>query len=103
MGDPSLVRAVLDDFETAPVSDKTKALFRLIAKIAHDSTSIRQEDIDQAHIQGLVDEELYDAITVVSLFQFYNCWIDATGVHDMPADAYEIMGKRMAESGYARK
>jgi hypothetical protein len=44
---------------------------------------------------------LYDAITVCALFQFYNSWIDATGVSDMPGFAYEMSGKRLAEAGYA--
>jgi hypothetical protein len=44
---------------------------------------------------------LYDAITVCALFQFYNTWIDATGVSDMPAFAYDMSGKRLAEFGYA--
>jgi len=39
---------------------------------------------------------------VCALFRFYNAWIDATGVHDMPAAAYAMSGKRMAASGYAR-
>ncbi|MEK7468581.1 MAG: hypothetical protein AAB074_14320 [Planctomycetota bacterium] len=37
---------------------------------------------------------------MVSLFKFYNTWIDSTGVHDLPAIAYGMLGKRMAEKGY---
>ena len=66
-----------------------------------DSTSITQEDADAAREAGWSDEALYDAITVCSLFQFYNNWIDATGVADMPAFAYEMSGKRLATRGYA--
>jgi hypothetical protein len=35
------------------------------------------------------------------LFQFYNTWIDATGVSDMSPAGYEMSGKRLAEKGYA--
>jgi hypothetical protein len=35
------------------------------------------------------------------LFQFYNTWIDATGVSDMLPFAYERQAKRLAELGYA--
>lgn len=97
----ALVKAVLDDYTTAPLSEKERALFVLIDKIVSDSSQIRQEDIDIALSAGLNDEELYVAITVVSLFQFYNCWIDSTGVHDLPAAAYNVMGQRMASGGYA--
>jgi hypothetical protein len=60
-----------------------------------------QADIDAAKAAGWSDAALYDAITVCSLFQFYNTWIDATGVHDLPAAVYDTMGERMARNGYA--
>ncbi len=66
-----------------------------------DSTSIDQDDVDRARKAGWSDEALYDAITVCSLFQFYNNWVDATGVGDMPAMAYEMSGHRLATQGYA--
>jgi hypothetical protein len=69
--------------------------------MVHDSTSITQEDADAARGAGWSDEALYDAITVCSLFQFYNNWIDATGVADMPALGYEMSGRRLATQGYA--
>jgi alkylhydroperoxidase family enzyme len=94
------VQAVLDDYTTAPISDQEKALFALITKIVHQSNQIRQADIDAAKAAGWSDEALYDAITVCSLFQFYNTWIDATGVHDMPAFAYDRSGQRLATAGY---
>lgn len=48
---------------------------------------------------GWSEEALYDAITVCALFNFYNKWIDATGVSDMPA-AYAVSGERLATFGY---
>jgi len=39
-------------------------------------------------------------IPVCALFNFYNRWIDATGVHEMPAEAHRMGGKRLAEHGY---
>lgn len=69
--------------------------------MVHDSTTIGQGDVDVARKAGWSDEALYDAITVCSLFQFYNNWIDATGVGDMPAFAYQMSGQRLATQGYA--
>jgi hypothetical protein len=94
------VQAVLDDYTTAPISPKERALFALIAKIVEDSTTIRHADLDAARAAGWSDDALYDAITVCALFQFYNTWIDATGVSDMPAFAYDMSGKRLATMGY---
>jgi hypothetical protein len=71
--------------------------------MVHDSTTIGQADVDVARKAGWSDEALYDAITVCSLFQFYNNWIDATGVADMPAIGYQMSGQRLATQGYARE
>jgi alkylhydroperoxidase family enzyme len=97
------VQAVLDDYRTSPLDDRDKALFALIDKMNRQSNQIRQGDIDAVTAAGWTDEAIYDAITVCALFRFYNAWIDATGVHDMPAPAYEMSGKRMAAQGYSRR
>ena len=92
---------MLSDLESAPVSEKDRALYRFVKKMVHDSLSIGDTDAETVRAAGWTDEALYDAITVVSLFQFYNNWIDATGVGDMPAMAYEMSGQRLATQGYA--
>ena len=84
----------------ASISEKDRALYSFIRKMVADSTSIGQADVDRALNAGWSDEALYDAITVCSLFQFYNTWVDATGVGDMPAMAYEMSGHRLATVGY---
>jgi uncharacterized peroxidase-related enzyme len=101
LGNKALVQAVLDDYRTAPFSDAEKTLFAFVEKMNAQSNQIRQDDIDAVKAAGWTDEAVYDAITVCALFRFYNAWIDATGVHDMPAAAYEMSGKRMVP-GYIR-
>ena len=79
-----------------------KALFAFIEKMNAQSNQIRREDIDRLKAAGWSEEAVYDAITVCALFKFYNAWIDATGVHDLPAASYEMSGRRMAAEGYVR-
>ncbi|HEX8092001.1 MAG TPA: peroxidase [Blastocatellia bacterium] len=98
--DRELVQAVLEDFRASSLSDKDKALFAFVEKVNRTSNQIKQEDVDEAKRAGWTDEALYDAISVCALFNFYNRWIDATGVHDMPSSAYELSGKRLKEHGY---
>jgi len=93
---------VLEDYRTAPVDDRQKALFAFIEKMNQQSNQIRRDDLDRLKAAGWSEEAIYDAITVCALFRFYNAWIDATGVHDLPAAAYEMSGKRMAAEGYVR-
>ena len=102
LGNRALVDAVLEDYRTAPIDDREKALFGFIEKMNEQSNQIRRDDIDSLKQAGWTEEAIYDAITVCALFRFYNAWIDATGVHSLPAAAYALSGKRMAEQGYIR-
>lgn len=102
MGDRDLVQAVLNDLTTAPLSEKDRALYAFVKKVNADSVATAQEDIDNLRKVGWTDEAIYDAITVCALFNFYNVWIDATGVSDMPAIGYEMSGHRLATEGYSR-
>ena len=67
-----------------------------------DSPSITEADLEQARAAGWTDEALYFAITVCALFNFYNRWIDATGVHALSDEAHRQGGKRSAQHGYVR-
>jgi hypothetical protein len=93
---------VLTDYRTAPITDRDRALFAFLDKMNAASNRLTHADLDAARQAGWSDEELYDAITVCALFNFYNKWIDATGVADMPAAAYDASGERLAGQGYAR-
>ena len=93
--------AVLRDYRTTPIPDRDKALFAFLSKVNHASNQITPDDVQQVKAAGWTDDVLYDAVTVCALFNFYNVWIDATGVHDMPAMAYEMSGQRMAARGYS--
>ncbi len=94
------MQAVLEDYTTAPISDKDKALWAFIEKVNRASNQTTPEDIERMKAAGWSEEAIYDAITVCALFNFYNTWIDATGVHDMPAAAYDASGVRLATKGY---
>ena len=93
---------MLEDYRTAPIDDREKALFAFIDKMNAQSNRIRRDDIEELKRAGWSEDAIYDAITVCALFRFYNAWIDATGVHDMPAAAYALSGRRLAEQGYSR-
>ena len=91
---------MLADFRTAPIPDADKALFALLEKVVEASNEVTRADVDAVRDAGWSEEAIYDAITVCALFQFYTTWVDATGVHDMPAAAYEASGERLATVGY---
>jgi hypothetical protein len=93
---------VLHDLETSALDEKHKALFRFVEKVNHDSPRITADDMIPLHNAGWDDEAIYFAITVCALFNFYNRWIDASGVHALSDEAHAIGGKRTALHGYVR-
>jgi alkylhydroperoxidase family enzyme len=97
-----LVDSVLADVETSTLDERHKALFRFVDKVNHESPTMTPADLDVARAAGWTDEALYFAITVCALFNFYNRWIDATGVHALSEEAHRQGGKRSAAHGYVR-
>ncbi|HEX8984945.1 MAG TPA: hypothetical protein VF767_05935 [Bryobacteraceae bacterium] len=102
MGSAELVEAVLRDVDTAPLPDAERDLFRFVDKVNRDSPHIVPADIETLHAAGWGDEAIYYAITVCALFNFYNRWIDASGVHALSDEAHRQGGKRSAAAGYTR-
>jgi hypothetical protein len=84
------------------LSDREKSLFRFVRKVNENSVSIQPADIEALHSVGYTDEAIYYAITVCALFNFYNRWIDASGVHPMSDEAHRMGAKRSAVHGYSR-
>ncbi len=103
LGDEDLVRGVVDDLESSRLPENEKVLFRFVDKVNHHSPEITEADMIPLHAAGWTDEAIYFAITVCALFNFYNRWIDASGVHALSDEAHRQGGKRSAIHGYVRK
>jgi alkylhydroperoxidase family enzyme len=98
-----LVWSVLRDLESSPLPEKEKALLRFVSKVNLDSPNISPADMQPLYEAGWTDDAIYYAITVCALFNFYNRWIDASGVHALSEEAHREGGKRSALHGYVRK
>ena len=97
------VAGVIRDLETSALREKEKALFRFVDRVNHHSPQITPEDMRPLYAVGWDDEAIYYAITVCALFNFYNRWIDASGVHALSDETHRQGGKRSANVGYVRK
>ena len=93
---------MLAGVESSRLDEPHKALFRFIDKINHASPSITVQDLDVVRGAGWSDEALYFAVTACALFNFYNRWIDATGVHALSHAAHREGARRSAVHGYVR-
>lgn len=100
LGSEELVWGVLKDLENSALPEKEKALFRFVTKVNRQSPAITAADMQPLYEAGWSDEAIYFAITVCALFNFYNRWIDASGVHALSDEAHRQGGKRTAVHGY---
>ena len=103
MGSEELVRGVLENLETSALPENEKALLRFVARVNRESPSITPDDMQPLYAAGWDDRAIYFAITVCALFNFYNRWIDASGVHALSDEAHREGGRRTKAHGYARK
>jgi alkylhydroperoxidase family enzyme len=99
----SVVESVLRDLESSRLPEKEKALLRFVDLVNHESPRITAADMQPLYAAGWTDEAIYYAITVCALFNFYNRWIDASGVHPLSDETHRQGGTRSANTGYVRK
>ncbi|MEX2304429.1 MAG: peroxidase-related enzyme [Bryobacterales bacterium] len=99
--DRPLVEAVVADYRGAPLQDSEKKLLAYLEKLTLAPATTSAEDVQQLRDIGWSDEAVYDAVTVCAMFNFYNRWVEGSGVQDMPQQGYEASGERIARQGYA--
>jgi alkylhydroperoxidase family enzyme len=85
------------------LTEKEKTLFRFVDQVNQKSPQITADDMRPLHDAGWDDAAIYYALTVCALFNFYNRWIDASGVHALSTEAHRAGGQRSAVQGYVRK
>jgi uncharacterized peroxidase-related enzyme len=96
------VEAVLHDLETAPISEAEKALLRFTRKVTLDAGHTTEADMAPLREARWDDAAIYYAITVAALFNFYNRWVSATGVHAVSEEGHRAHASVIAERGYSR-
>jgi uncharacterized peroxidase-related enzyme len=100
--DARLMDDVLNDYRTASVSEKMKALLHIAGKVQILGKHVTQGDIDAARAVGANDLDIHDTVLIAATFSMFNRYVDGLGslTPEHPSDYLE-MGKRLAEVGYA--
>ena len=103
-GDYALVDDVLSCVQTAPVSGMFRALLGIALKVARSGKDVLPEDIDAARTAGASDRDIHDVVLIAAAFSMFNRYVDGLATLT-PAghDAYDEMGRRMAQVGYASR
>lgn len=102
-GNEELVLQVKQDFETAPISDKLKALLAIAGKVQESGKQVRTQDIERARRNGATDREIHDTVLIAAAFCMYNRYVDGLATW-APSDlsAYKERAAAVAVGGYAR-
>ena len=99
-----LMDAVLTDINTAPISDKMKALLIIAGEVQQGGRFVKEADIVKAKNAGATDSELHITVLIAAAFCMYNRYVDGLATWSpLGREPYREMGKRMAEVGYVRK
>lgn len=103
LGDDETARAVKHDIETAPVSEKMKALLQIAALTQQNGRDVSAEAVARAREAGATDREIHDTVLIAALFCLYNKYVDglATVAPTNPA-FYQMLGERITGRGYVR-
>lgn len=96
----ALVDEVLTDLESSSLDEAHKELLRYVGKLADDAASVTADDIERLKQLGWCEESIYDALTVASLFKFYNTWNNGAGVPLMSSQDFLHSGRRLTTLGY---
>ena len=77
--DERLVQAVLEDWRTAPIDEKTKAMLSFLRKLTLEPFNIGAADIASLRATELSDAAIEDAIHICANFNVINRLADALG------------------------
>ncbi len=102
-GDSSISAAVKEDIDSAPISDKMKALLKIADKVQESGLSVEEEDVEAAKDKGATDREIHDTVLIAGLFCLYNRYVDGLNSWTPKNPKfYKSLARRIGPKGYRR-
>jgi uncharacterized peroxidase-related enzyme len=103
LGESETSAAIKQDIESAPVSEKMKALLQIAKLVGQSGRAVTPRAIERAKNAGATDIEIHDTVLIAALFCLYNRYVDgmATRLPDSD-DYYKSLADRLVANGYRR-
>lgn len=103
LGECDTAEKIKKDIETAPVSEKMKALLTIARQVQQSGKSVTDESVQRAKQAGATDLEIHDTVLIAALFCLYNRYVDGLSTV-APTDPafYERLANRIVNHGYTR-
>jgi len=95
-----VTRRVLEDFRTAPISEKLRTTLALPEKVTLDHTHVSADDALRVLATGVSREAIVDALHVAFLFNVFNRLGDTLGWELPTPERYAAIGRLILTRGY---
>jgi uncharacterized peroxidase-related enzyme len=103
LGESHTAACVKTDIETAPVSEKMKALLTIAKQVQKSGKAVTTETVERAKRAGATDVEIHDTVLIAALFCLYNRYVDGLAtVTPTDPDFYKNLADRIVHHGYTR-
>lgn len=100
-GNEELVDCVKQDYHSAAITPKLKALLAIARKVQQDGKKVTTEDVEAARSEGATDLEIHDTVLIAAAFCMYNRYVDGLAtVQPQDPSLYRERGKMVAREGY---
>jgi uncharacterized peroxidase-related enzyme len=91
---------VLDNWRTAPVDARLRAILGFLEKLTVHPNDVRPADVAPLRAAGLSDGAIEDGINVCALFNIYDRLADALGWHLPDRAGYAASAQNLMRRGY---
>jgi len=99
----SVIEALLNDPQTAPVKDQLKPILAYVGKLTKTPGRMTPADAQRVYDAGWDEQALFDAVSVCALFNMMNRLVHGSGItldpRKLPADELEARKRRMGSPG----
>jgi uncharacterized peroxidase-related enzyme len=82
--DQEKVLKIQEDYSQVDFDPATRRLLDFAVKLTLDMKSMNKSDVDSLRINGFSDEDILDAVHLISYFNFVNRVLDALGAEPEP-------------------
>lgn len=99
--DYELITQVKQNYESAPISAKMKALLSIAGKVQQGGKHVTAEDVAQARKHGATDKEIHDTVLIAAAFCMFNRYVDGLATwQPRDPEIYREIGTMTAQLGY---
>jgi uncharacterized peroxidase-related enzyme len=95
-----LVKAVIADFDSAPLEERMRAMLRFLKKLTLEPGAVSADDIRPLHASGLTDDAIEEAVYVATCFNIMDRLADAFGFTVNDAHGLRWVARILLKVGY---